>query len=386
MSTATTIRDRLRDQPLPGEAEATARAWPVVEAALAQHSPALRRRRASLRLALVLAVLCAVPATALSPAGAWIGDRFQGQRSSATPAFAALPRGGSVLAISRSGAYAIRPDGSSRQLGAFTDAGWSPHGLHVAGTDGRRLVAVDAAGTVKWTLTARGRVSHPAWSTDLGYAVAYLEGRTLKVVAGNGDPTTTRVLRRDAAPVTPAWRPHSDRVLTYATTAGALTTIDVQTRRPLWTTRAAAGLLEPIRSIAWSPGGRLVALRSRSVTVLDRSGRTLRTVPLPGVARTLALHPSGRRAAVVVGRRVLGLSLGGSEPGAREGATRTLFQGGVDGIAWSQDGRRLLLGWRDADQWLLLGPGDRIRALHGVSAELGAAGGFPRVAAWCCSR
>jgi hypothetical protein len=54
-------------------------------------------------------------------------------------------------------------------------------------------------------------------------------------------------------------------------------------------------------------------------------------------------------------------------------------------VAWSQDGRRLLIGWRGADQWLLLGPRGHIRALHEVSRELGPAGGFPRVAAWCCA-
>jgi hypothetical protein len=375
MSAANPLRDRLREQPLPGEADAPARSWPVVEAALAERAPAPRRRRVTMRVALVLALLSMGLATALSPAGAWIGDRFRDEPATTKPAFAGLPPGGSVLAISGTGAYAIRPDGSSRRLGAFVDAGWSPHGLHVVGAEGRRLVAVDAAGTVKWTLTSRRPVGQPAWSTGLGYAVAYLEGRSLKVVAGNGDPTTNRLLRRDAAPVTPAWRPDSDRVLTYTTRAGALATIDIETGRTLWTAPGAAA-----RVLEWAPGGgRLVALRSRSVTVLDRSGRVLRTIPLSGVAHAMALHPSGRRAAVVIGRRVLGLPLAGGEP-------RQLFQGGVDGIAWSEDGRRLLIGWRDADQWLLLGPGGRIRALHGVSRELGASGGFPRVAGWCCAR
>ena len=77
--------------------------------------------------------------------------------------------------------------------------------------------------------------------------------------------------------------------------------------------------------------------------------------------------------------RVLDIPLAGA------GRPRQLFQGDVDGLAWSRDGRRLLLAWRDADQWLLLGPNGRVRrALHGVSAELGAAGGFPRLAGWCC--
>ena len=392
MSRANAIRDRLRDQSLPGETEAAARSWPVVEAALAERSGAavaerpiaaragLRSRRPLLRLAFVAALLAAGLAAALSPAGAavgdWIGDRFTAHEARSAPAFAALPKGGSVLAISRTGAYAVRPDGSTRRLGAFSEAGWSPHGLHVVGTDGRRLVAVTAAGTMKWTLITRRPVHDASWSTADGFAVAYLEGRSLKVVAGDGDPTTNRVLRRDAAPVTPAWRPHSDRVLTYATTAGALVTLDVATGHVIARSPASS---DPSRSIAWSADGRrVVALRSHSLTVLDRAGRIQRTVPLPGVARALAMHPSGERAAVVVGRRVLGVGLMG-------GNAHQLFQGNVDGIAWSQDGRRLLLGWRDADQWLLLGPGGRIRALHGVSRELGSAGGFPRVAGWCCA-
>jgi hypothetical protein len=384
MSVADTVRDGLRDQPLPGEAEAAARSWPVVEAALAERGPAAAARsprRAALRLALVAALLAAGLAAALSPAGAavgdWIGDRFTAHDTRSKPAFAALPNGGSVLAISRSGAYAVRPNGNTRQLGEFSEAGWSPRGLHVVGTDGRRVVAVDAAGTLKWSLTTRRRAHDPSWSTADGFAVAYLEGRSLMVIAGNGDPTTNRVLRRDAAPVTPAWRPHSDRVLTYATRSGALVTIDVLTGRAVARSPAAPSL-EPPRSIAWLRGGhRLVALGPHSVTVLDAAGRVERTIPVPGVARAMAVHPSGKRVAVVVGRRVLGLRLAGGSP-------RQLFQGNVDGIAWSQDGRRLLLGWRDADQWLLLGPRGRIRALHGVSRELGPPGGFPRVAGWCC--
>jgi hypothetical protein len=76
---------------------------------------------------------------------------------------------------------------------------------------------------------------------------------------------------------------------------------------------------------------------------------------------------------------VLEVPLGGGRP-------RQLFLGGVDGLAWSRDGDRLLLAWRDSDQWLLLGPTGRVRALDGVSEELDPSGGFPRLAGWCCAR
>ena len=381
----TELRQRLRNDPLPGEAEAAARSWPVVEAALAEREPGrsarAHRRRLGLRLAIVAALVAAGLLVALSPAGAWIGDRFNDEPRKSTPAFAGLPKGRSVLAISAAGAYAIHPDGSYQGLGSFSEAGWSPHGEHVVGVDGSRLVAVDPEGTVKWTLVRRG-VHDPAWSTRLGFAVAYLQGPELRVVDGTGRADTDRPIRTGAAPVTPAWLPRSDQVLTYASTSGAIETVDVVTKRALWR----APLAEAPLALAWSRGGgRLVALSSESVTVVDRAGRVLRTVPLPGAARELALHPSGKRAAVVVARgpemRVLDMPLAG----ASGRGPRQLFQGNVAGLAWSQDGRRLLVGSRGANQWLLLGPGDHVRALDGVSRELGRAGGFPRVAGWCCA-
>jgi hypothetical protein len=380
------LRSRLREQPLPGEGEAAARSWPVVEAALAERAPAARPRRTVLRLALVAALLCAGLVAALTPAGAevgdWIGDRFADRDDSAGPAFAGLPPGPPVLAISRTGAYALDAGGGSQRLGSFSEAGWSPRGLHVVGVHGRRLTAVDPTGIVKWTLARPGRVHHPAWSTGLGYAVAYGEGRTLRVVAGTGDRDTDRLVRRRAAAITPAWRPNSDRVLAYATAGGAIETVDVITGRTLW--RARSGAAGAPLALAWSRHDpRLAVLGPDSVTVLGARGRVLSTADVPGPARQLALHPSGRRAAVVVGgaggTRVLDVPLSGT------GRPRRLFQGDVAGLAWSRDGRRLLLAWRDADQWLVLGRDGRVRrALHGVSAELGAAGGFPRVAGWCC--
>ena len=78
------VRDRLREQPLPGEAEAAARSWPLVEAALAEREPTVRRRRAPLRLAIAIALLGLGLAITLSPAGAWI---------SCAPAFRTSPPG-----------------------------------------------------------------------------------------------------------------------------------------------------------------------------------------------------------------------------------------------------------------------------------------------------
>ena len=81
-----------------------------------------------------------------------------------------------------------------RRLGSFSDAGWSPRGLHVVGVDGHRVVAVDPAGTQKWSVTRPGRVHHPAWGTGDGFFVAYLEGHMLRPWEA-----TARATQRSAA-------------------------------------------------------------------------------------------------------------------------------------------------------------------------------------------
>jgi hypothetical protein len=145
-----------------------------------------------------------------------------------------------------------------------------------------------------------------------------------------------------------------------------------------------------VRSLAAAPGGRVVALTPRAVTVLAPGGHPVLRAALPGAGQELAVDPRGLRAAVSLrpggGARVVEVPLGQptEEPGGLE--VKPLFQGDVDGIAWARDGLHLLVGWRGADQWLLFDAGGNVSALHDVSAELGAAGGFPRVVAWCCPR
>jgi hypothetical protein len=379
------LAERLREGPLPGEVAAGSRAWPLVAAALAERAPAPRRARLASRLVPALAAIAAALALALTPAGPalgeWIEERFAADPLPTKPAFAGLPEGGTALAISTTGAFAVHHDGSVQRLGAFADAGWSPHGLHVAGVSGRRLVAVDPAGTPKWSITRPGRPVRPAWSLGDGFFVAYLEAGALRVVGGDG--RGDKLLRHDATDVTPAWRPGAGYVVSYARENGRVETVDSVSGTRLWERRVGS-----VVELAWTAGGkRLVALSPDGLTLLDRHGRLVRRMPLPatGRATALALHPSGERAAVLLSgsrqARVLEVGLGG-------GAARTLFSGlgAVAGLEWSPDGRRLLVAWRDAGQWLLIGPRGRVRALPGVARELGPGAGFPRLAGWCCRR
>ncbi|MGH2973603.1 MAG: hypothetical protein ACRDLL_01865 [Solirubrobacterales bacterium] len=67
----------------------------------------------------------------------------------------------------------------------------------------------------------------------------------------------------------------------------------------------------------------------------------------------------------------------------------------VTGVTWSPGGRRLLVGWPDADQWLFLNPtgapgGQHITAVSNVSRQFEPGGrgspSFPRPSGWCCTR
>jgi WD40 repeat protein len=284
-----------------------------------------------------------------------------------------------VLAVSDGGAWVVSPDGGLQRLGGFSEAGWSPHGLHVVGVRGRRLEAVTPTGTLKWTVARPRPVHDPAWSPGDGFRVAYLAGDALRVVAGDG--TGDHPVRRHAAPPTPAWRPGGGYVLTYSHSRGSIETVEADRARRVWARRTAD---RPI-ALAWTGDGRrLVVLSASGLHVYDRAGRPVLAKRLSG-ARALALHPSGRRAAVTAagrgGTRVLTVPL------SARGRPRPLISGlgRVEGIAWSPDGRRLLLASRDTDEWLLVGAGRRVRPLSGVSGELGAGAGFPGVAGWCCT-
>src|SRR5206468_4648201 len=90
-------------------------------------------------------------------------------------------------------------------LGAVGEATWSGHGRFVAATRGFELIAVDLHGRRHWSLAARAPVHGPRWSPD-GFRIAYLSGRAVRVVAGDGTADRLvapgRAVRaRDGAPV-----------------------------------------------------------------------------------------------------------------------------------------------------------------------------------------
>ena len=389
------LRAGLRDLDAPGEAAAAARSRRLVAAAFAERAPARpRRARHARRLAAAAGAAALVLVAALTPAGAtvgdWIEERVGLAPERAEPTLAGFPPGGRLLAVGESGAWIVEGGGDLRRLGDFRWVDWSPHGLFVAGTSGRRVTAVEPDGEARWSILRPRPVSRPAWSPGDGFRVAYLErgaagGFDLRVADGSGN-LDHRVPGQVAA-VTPAWRPGPGYTLSAAAAGRPrVVTRDADSGALRW----AAPTDRPPVALEWTRGGdRLAVLLPGALRILDRRGRPLAEHGLPAEARprALALRPDGARAAIALERRgvsrVVTLPL---RAGAGGRAVRFTGSGSFAELDWSPDGRRLLVGWPDANQWLLLGPG-RPRAFAGVSRELdpgGRGAGFPRPAGWCC--
>jgi hypothetical protein len=384
------LREALKEVRAGEEQAAEDRAWRVVAAASASGARRSARPRHRWRAAQV-AVAVALIALVVSPAGAsvrhWVADRIDEPGvSRAKPVLSSLPGDGSLLVDSAQGPWVVHPDGSKRLLGDWTEASWSPHGLYAVVSDGHELAAVEPDGKVRWTLTRPGRVGLARWNGPDGFRIAFLEGRDLRVVDGDG--SDERRVAGGAAAVAPAWQPGPAHVLAYATRRGAVIARNADSGREVFATAPGPRIL----SLQWGAAGLLVT-RPDLVQLLDATGRPLRSwTPPPGARfRAATAAPGGRRVAVVVeaGRNDRVLLLAKSHP------SHVLFAGPGDFGAprWSPDGRWLLLPWPTADQWLFLHPGGGTAKLHAVANVAkqfapGQSSGarFPSVTGWCCTR
>jgi hypothetical protein len=370
-----------------------------------------RARRPVSRLALGLSLATLIAALLLSPAGAavrdWVGDAFTATPRP-EPNLVRIPGGGRLLVQTGEGPWAVRPDGSRRLLGDYEEASWSPHGLFVAATKGRTLSALEPDGTPRWSIDATARVAVPRWSPS-GERIAYRSGFDLRVVAGDGtedrllagsvDAGTPPDARISPAYVPPAWSPSGADALAYVTGAGRLRILDSETGAVL----AAAPAMPRIVWMDWAGGGRILeaspqALRLRPVLPAGHPARPAlgraHLLPLPRGANVdgAALAPERPLVAATVTywkKRGTYSELFVFSPG---GKRRTLLRtpGSLGQVVFSPGGRRLLVAWPGADQWLFLPLGrGRGRAIADVSRAIspdGRATSFPRVEGWCCRR
>jgi hypothetical protein len=396
------LRTLLREEPIPGAAEAERRGLGLVDRAYAERRPERQAVRLP-RLAVALAVAALLAALVLSPAGAavrdWVDDVFTAGVRHAEPALTEIPGGGTLLIQSQRGPWVVQADGSRRLLGRYREATWSPHGLFVAVAAGRTLSAIEPDGTPRWSISASDRIDDPRWSPS-GFRIAYRAGGTLRVVRADG--TRDALVGAASAAVAPAWFPPGLHLLAYVDGGHRVVVAETDTNRRMDAVGASPGVV----GLDWSADGqKLVEFSKRDIWIRDirmsklagglRLGAA-RRVPMPAAAvvRAAAFSPSGDTIAVLLDR-----SLGPGPPRSEAllvdpagGPSRRLF--GVSGhlteLAWSPDGRRLLLAWPAADQWLFVPTegGARLRATGDVAAVFApgnaARATYPRVESWCC--
>jgi WD40 repeat protein len=377
------LGDRLDSAPLPDPAGAEVRAWAVMADAQRERPRAARvgRRGRVLALALAAVLVAAAVAVAAEPPR-WVRHALGDAVPSAPRAGSSLGSlpAGRLLVSSARGTWIVRGDGTRLRLGPWTAATWSPRGLYVAAWRGRELSAVAPNGRVAWTIAAGGTVRDATWSPD-GYRIAYRRDAVLAVVAGDG--TGARILARPVRAAAPAWRPGAPHTLAWVGASGRIEVRDVDTRALVWRSSAHVGAAT---ALAWSADGhRLLARGARGVVVFDVTGKRSWRVRPPHGARVDAATwaPRGDRIALAV----------------REGTATSVYvtpaplvprqpvfttTGTLRSLAWSPDGRRLLVRWADADQWLLLSPSAAhvpITAIGSISRRFGAP---PTVQGWCC--
>lgn len=372
---------------VPDELGAEERTWDVVRSAYQQSAP--RARRQTVRRPAGIAAVAVVVAglLALSPAGATVSrlvDRAFGVPHAAR-ALVSLPARGRLLLSGSGGTWIVAADGSARRVGPWREASWSPHGRYLAVTAHNELAAIDTRGILQWSLTRRD-VSDPRWYTPTGYEVAYLSGSELRVVAGNG--TADQLLARPVAHVAPAWRPGHAYELGYITAKGQLVIRDSATGAKLWS----ANPPTRISQLAWSATGtRLLALSHTAAILYAADGRVLATRRVPGGGTIVAgaLSPDGRQLAIVTAGGSGAVTVY-SHTGGRTLARRVLAGVELGQVAWSPNGRWLLISWPAADQWVFVRVGGQphIAAVSRISQQFSTplitSTQFPRFEGWCC--
>jgi dipeptidyl aminopeptidase/acylaminoacyl peptidase len=380
------VRRELERIEIPGEHEARERAWELVHAAFAQRTPG-PRGAPIVRPLLVAAALVALLAAAVSPQGRAVIESVREAIGveNAEEALFSLPAEGRLLVESDGGAWVVSDDGGKRRLGGYREASWSPFGRFVVAASANEVAALEPDGDVRWKL-ARPEVRHPRWGgsrTDT--RIAYVSRGELRVVGGDG--TGDRPFAEEAADVAPAWKPGTFHALAYATRDGRIVVADAESGRRLWS--------RPVGNVSrleWSPDGNLLLVQGRRLLRVYDAGGRLRFDLLSarrGAAPVTdaAFSPPGRSVAYVqaAGGRSHLWVIPRLRPDAA--AARELFSGTgrFTQVAWSPDGKWLLLPWQDADQWLFVRASGsrRVRAVANVSRQFESRT-FPRVSGWCC--
>jgi WD40 repeat protein len=370
----------------PGEGEARDRSWTVVRAAFEQREPVSWPRRHG-RTLVAVAVVAAAVAAFLSPPGRSV---IQSLRRAvgiehAHRALFSLPGGGRLLVQSSSGVWVVHADGSKRRLPDYDEASWSPHGLYLVATKRDELAALTDTGDVHWTL-ARPHVRFASWTgTKTDTRIAYVTRQRVPAVrVVGGDGSDDHWVAKDFFPVAPAWRPGTSHVLAVAHTDGRIRLWQTDTRALVGTTRKIGRPL----ALAWATDGSfLYALEHLRLYLFDPHGRLTAIFRLHQWFR--GFHATG----LAVGpNRSVGLLLrrgNRSEVIVFHNGSHRVFAGSghFTDLAWSPNGRWLLVAWKEANQWVFIRSArvQTIKAVSHIRSQFDSRS-FPTLAGWCCPR
>jgi hypothetical protein len=323
-------------------------------ASLAALRPSAAPRR-GLRTAIVgfaaALVLLAIAAGSLAASGA-LHVTF-GHKTAPTTTALSLPRGANGIAVVVNGKLDVVTRSGFRLQGLdVSAAALSPHALYVAAGIGNSLVALAPDGRHAWSRPTGGPVRAIAWAPD-GLRIAYVVGRALHVIYGNGLRDT--VIDRSVRAVRPSWRADS-LALAYVAAGGRAVVYDLahRSRRVVRPSTAVGAVTQ----LAFAPTGDELAIGgaggfSAKACGYPIGGRS----PVPGIGWSgFSLAVAGP----LKGRLALYLSCG-------HAITRPIPLSGAV-IAFGYDGRQLAIGLRSTGA-------DRV--LAGTAARLHTVAVFP---------
>ena len=377
------MKDELQRVEIPGEDAAGDRAWSVVETAFGERTPAPQRSHWPRVAAVALALAALVAASVSAPGQAVIDEiREVVGVERAERALFSLPTEGRLLVASDDGVWVIQRDGSKRLLEGYREASWSPFGRFIVAAKQDELAALEPDGRVRWSV-ARPGVTAPRWTgTKTDTRIAYVDRSGLHVIAGDGTGDRL-IMRRFRGSI--AWRPGAGFVLARAT-ARRVTVFDVDTGTTLWRRPISGGLPH---QLTWSADGRrlLAATRGGIFVFGERGSRPYELGPGAAPVDAASLAPSG--SSLVFSQQARGRTQLWVVPRIRPDASaaRRLFAGSgtFAQLAWSPDGRWVVVAWPEADQWVFVrANGAGIRAVANVSEQLRSRS-FPRIEGWCCA-
>ena len=395
MSVETDLRQALQRIQAPDELDGLRRAWPLVRGAFEAREE-VDWRRQNFRPLLAAAVGVVILAAAISsPGRALVGsvrDTISGSKHvKAGPALTSLPAPGDLLVNSKVGPWIVHFDGSKRLLAPWWAGSWSPQAKYVVVTRGHEVAAVDPnnKGAIHWSIERSGTVHAARWSQD-GFRVAYLNGRELRVVVGDG--TGDAVVRQQVGATPPAWRPQAGHELAFATADGRIELVETDSAKTVWRTVPR----EPPTQLVWSEDGeRLLVLGERSLLVLDANGKRLQRMGLAVGPSGVAFVRKSHRFVMIRYSPATGQSdLVLLQAEASPGEPRFLYSapGDFGSLAISPNGNWLLVGWINADQWLFLRlTAAKVKAVSNIAEQFGAetqkgplSSVFPASVSWCC--